>query len=211
MHRHTQQLLATLAAAITLATVVTTATAARLSVTNQQTRIVWTSLRFENGVTLSMSCAVTLEGSFHNATFIKTRGLLIGNITRAAVQNRQCSGGRATILLETLPWHVTYQSFTGTLPTIAGITFNLIRAGFLIEQPELNLCRAVTTLERPARGIANIGAGGVVTGLRADETASIPLTNGPGGFACGLGSGRFSGTGTVTSLGTTNSISIRLI
>jgi hypothetical protein len=213
MQRHIRLLLTGLAATAILAAAVGTASAGRFETSNQQIRVVWRSLELSNSVTPNVvRCAVTLEGSFHSRTIVKVRELLVGYITRANVQNNQCTGGRATVLNETLPWHVTYQSFRGTLPRIETITLNLIRAGFIIEIPGVNNCKAITNVANPARGIINlVAATGVVEGLRADETARIPLTNGPGGLACGLGNGSFSGTGAVTLLGTSNSITITLI
>jgi hypothetical protein len=213
MQRHIRLLLAGLAATAILAAAVGTASAQRLSLSNQQIRVVWTSLELTNSITAStVRCAVTLEGSFHSRTIVKVRELLIGYITRANVQNNQCTGGRATILNETLPWHVTYQSFRGTLPRIEEILLNLIRAGFDIEIPGVNNCKAITSLANPARGIVRIiTASGVVETLRADESASIPLSNAPGGFACGLGVGRFRGAAPVRLLGTNCSIVITLI
>jgi hypothetical protein len=211
MQRHIRLLLTGLAATAVLAAAVGTATAQRLVVSNQQIRAVWSSLELGNSVTSeTLRCPVTLEGSFHSRTIVKTVGSLVGYVTRAAVSNAVCTGGHATILQETLPWHLTYQSFTGTLPNISSVTLNLIRAGFIIETAANN-CRAVTTALRPARGIATVGAGGAVTGLRADETATIPLVNGPGGFACSLATGFFRGVGAVTLLGNTTAISITLI
>jgi hypothetical protein len=214
MHHHMRLLLTSLAATAILALATTTTTANILSISNQQTRIIWSSLELSNTVTTNVvRCAVTLEGSFHNGTIAKIRELLVGYLSRAAVQNNQCTGGRATILSETLPWHLTYNSFRGTLPRIEEVLLNLIRAGFIIEIVGVNSCKAVTSLAIPARGIANLGASGRVESLRADESTSpgIPLTNGPGGFACGLGSSRFSGSASVTQLGSTSSVSVTLV
>jgi hypothetical protein len=214
MQRHIRLLLTGLAATAILAAAVGTATANRLALSNNAIRVVWTSLELSNSVNATVvRCPVTLEGSFHSRTIEKIREKLVGYITRANVQNNQCTGGRATILQETLPWHLTYQSFRGTLPRIETILLNLIRAAFVIEIPGFNNCLAITTIENPARGIVLFEASGNgrVTGLRADETATIPLRNGPGGFACGLATGRFAGTGTVTLLGTNCSIFITLI
>jgi hypothetical protein len=212
MQRHIRLLLTGLAATAILAAAVGTATANRLALSNNAIRVVWRSLELSNSVSTNVvRCAVTLEGSFHSRTIEKIANKLIGYITRANVQNNQCTGGRATVLNETLPWHLTYNSFTGRLPIIETLVLNLIRAGFIVEIPGFNNCKAITSSESPARGIANIGAGGRVENLRADPTARIPLVNGPGGFACGLGTGSFEGTGVVTLLGTNNAISITLI
>jgi hypothetical protein len=213
MQRHIRLLLTGLAATAILAAAVGTASAQRLSISNQQIRVVWRNLELSNTSTANVvRCPVTLEGSFHSRTIVKVRELLIGYITRARVSNEVCTGGRATILQEKLPWHLTYQSFRGTLPRIEEILLNLIRAGFLIEIPGVNNCAATTSLANPARGIALLNTTtGQVTGLRADETARIPLSTAPGGFACGLGSGFFTGTGAVTLLGTNCLIFITLI
>jgi hypothetical protein len=213
MQRHIRLLLTGLAATAMLAAAVGTASAQRLSISNQQIRVVWRSLELANSITTDVvRCAVTLEGSFHSRAFVKVREFLIGYVTRANVQNNQCTGGRATILIETLPWHVTYQSIRAPLPRIPEILLNLIRVGFDIEIPGVNNCKAITSLTSPARVKALLSTTtGQVTGLRAEETARIPLSNGPGGFVCGLGNGSFAGTGAVNVLGTNCLIFITLI
>jgi hypothetical protein len=215
MNRQTQRILTTLTAITILALAITNATANNLRVSNQQIRVTWTGLGLSNNVIRgTFKCPVTLEGSFHSATIRKVAGALIGYISRAAVGNGEppCTGGRATFNQETLPWHLTYASFGGTLPRITELTLNLIRASFIISTSEGNTCRATTTRENPGVDIATRDTTtGAITGLRADESRSIPLVNGPGGIFCGLGEGRFSGSGRVALLGTTNPISITLI
>jgi hypothetical protein len=211
MNRHITLLPTILAATAILAAAVSSANANNLSTSNQQIRVTWSRLSLNTSTILTITCAVTLEGSFHSRTIRKVARSLIGYISRAAVS--QCSGGTATINQETLPWHLTYESFGGTLPNITEITLLLIRASFIIDNASSGrTCRATTTTENPAAGIATRNTTtGAITGLRADESRGIPLVNGPGGLLCGLGTGRFSGTGNVTLLGTTNAISVRLI
>jgi hypothetical protein len=213
MHRHLRLLLTSLAATAILAAAVSSASAQNLSISHQQIRVVWRSLELTNNVTSgTVKCPVTLEGSFHSSTIRKIRKALIGYITRAAVGTAaNCTGGRATINQETLPWHLTYLGFIGRLPNIEFLILLLVRASFIIAPNEGNVCRATTTVENPAAGIATVGGGGAITALRADETFGIPLVNGPGGVFCGLGTGRFSGVGTVSQLGNSNAISVRLI
>jgi hypothetical protein len=50
-----------------------------------------------------------------------------------------------------------------------------------------------------------------MTRLRADESPSIPLVNGPGGAFCGLARGIFTGVGRTSELENTNLVFIRLI
>ncbi len=211
MPHHIRLMLVALTATSILAATITIAHANRFSVSNQQFRVVWANLEASNtAVEGTVRCPLTLEGSFHGKTITKTRGLLVGYVTRPALGNNVCTGGHATILEELLPWHLTYNNFTGTLPTITGITFNLIRDAFIIDLAG-NSCKGLTTVLSPARAIVIPGAGGGITGLRIDETATIPVTNGPGGILCGIGSIFGQGTGRVTLLGTANAISVTLI
>lgn len=207
MRTRTRLLFAGLTAALLLSMAVASATANRLSVSNQRFRIVWAPLVLSNSLGVVIRCPVTMEGSFHSATIAKVRGALIGYVSRATTIPGACTGGRATILQEKLPWHVRYNSFRGNLPNITGVVLDLVGAAFLIEAGGAN-CTTRTTAANPGRGIAELTAG-VITGLRADETAPIPLE---GEFLCAIaGTGNFSGTGTVTLLGAATSITVRLI
>lgn len=181
------------AAALLLALAVGSASANRLSYSEQNFRIVWTRLIFsESGGGFPINCPVTLEGSFHSRTFAKTRDLLGGFITNAVVNNAACSEGHATILRASLPWHVTFQSFTGTLPNITSVRYNLIGAAFQIE-PGLGLvCLASSSVTSPAAGSASREAGGNITSLQPDSSLAIPVT----GALCPE-SGIFSGSGEV--------------
>ncbi|HEX4806912.1 MAG TPA: hypothetical protein VFU94_13520 [Conexibacter sp.] len=206
MRKRSKLLLAGLAASLMLAAAVGSASANNLSMSNQNQRIVWSALNFIAG-TSTVTCAVTLEGSFHERTTAKVIGRLLGYITRATVGT--CVRGSATVLNETLPWHIQYAGFTGRLPTITSVLLNMIGASFAV-QPEGSLrCLARTEANHPSKGEAAVEAG-VITGLRALVEAEIPLT-GEGGLCIFGGSGHFEGTGRVTLLGATTAISIRLI
>jgi hypothetical protein len=137
--------LTALAAALLLANAISTASAGRLSTSNQQFRIAWLGLEFRTAVTIS--CTATLEGSFHNRSIIKRERTLIGFITRAIVNRAACVGGTLSTFngteryngitpANTLPWHVTYESFAGALPNISSIRLLLARARFGIETEE---------------------------------------------------------------------------
>lgn len=105
MHRHARLSLAGLAGAALLALAVGSASAARLSVTSSGFRIVWRSLSFRSTVApeVVLECPVTLEGSFHSATFRKVRGAVIGGVTRAQANSGSCTRGRLALNQETLP------------------------------------------------------------------------------------------------------------
>jgi hypothetical protein len=190
---------AALAAALTLALAVGSASANRLSYSAQGFRIVWTSLTFsESGGNFPISCPVTLEGSFHSRVIAKVRDALVAYITRAIVNNPGCTEGQATILSESLPWHVIYQGFSGTLPSMTGVRHELIGAAFQIE-PGLGIsCLARSTSTSPAAGDATREAGGNITSLTPDSSLAIPVT----GTACPT-AGIFSGSGEVFVLGST--------
>lgn len=193
MRNRTRAACVALAAAFTLALAVGSASANRLSYSSQAFRIIWTSLTFSgSGGGFVITCPVTLEGSFHSATVAKVREAQVASITRATVNNAGCAEGQATILAESLPWTVTYQSFTGTLPSIATVRHNLIGAAFQIEAGLGVICLARSTAERPAAGEAAREAGGAITSLTPDGSLAIPVT----GTACPR-AGIFSGSGEV--------------
>src|SRR5438270_9952949 len=116
--RHSKLLIAVFSATVMMALAVSSASAAHLSTGNQNFRTVYTSLNFAepSGFFGTISCRVTMEGSFHSATIAKVIGSLIGYVTRATAAT--CTGGGATINQPSLPWHVRYGGFTGTLPSI---------------------------------------------------------------------------------------------
>ena len=188
-----------LVAALGLALAVGSASANRLSYSNQAFRIIWTSLTFsEAGGNFPIRCPVTLEGSFSSATMNKTREAVVGSITNAAVNNAGCTEGQATILTETLPWQVRFESFTGTLPNITGVRHYLIGAAFQVE-PGLGIrCLARSSERFPAAGNATREAGGNITTLEPDSSLAIPVT----GTACPE-AGIFSGSGEVFVQGST--------
>ncbi len=140
MRHHARLLLAVPVCAVALAACVGTASARRFALNAQAFRIAWRSLRFFAGEGLpSGACPVTMEGSFHSRTISKVCGGLVGYISRAIVGPQTeppctfANGAESVrILTAGLPWHLRYDSFTGTLPTINTIKWELIGAGVLI-------------------------------------------------------------------------------
>jgi len=200
-----------LALTAALATVALTATmgvasANRLSIDDQDFDIRWARLNFTGaGGSINVSCEVTLLGRFHSATITKTRGSLIGFIDHVSVNTPGCVGGQGIPLTEALPWHVRYDSFTGTLPRITTVRLALVGARFLITASGTT-CTATTTETNPAFGTGAVSATGQITSLAA--SGSIPLS---GPFLCSLASpGSFSGSGVVEDLAG-NLLFVRLI
>ncbi len=156
--------LTALMAALLLASAVNIASAGRLSTSNQNFRVTWSRLEFQSAVTIR--CQVTLEGSFHARSIAKVERTLIGGITRADVKEESCTGGTARAN-SPFPWHVTYESFEGTLPTITAVNLLLQRFLFTISATIIGIrvtCRY--GLERDnITGRANLNAERAVTTL----------------------------------------------
>ncbi len=206
MHNRIMLTLAGIAAILAMALSINTASANRLSLSHLTTRAIFNPIEFRGGVG-AWSCRLTLEQSFHSATITKTVGALLGYVTGATIQ-RPCSAGEITILSETLPWHLQYGGFTGTLPQFRGLILNMLGLAFRVNESVFGIsCLARSTQERPFVSIAEgieweRHGNGIIRTLVADQSKEIP---------CGSFAGRFGGTATVTeSAGSTN-VLIRLI
>lgn len=190
---------AALTAALVLAAAVGAASANRLSISERNFTSVWTvPLSGSGGGEITAECPVTINGSFHSASFAKVREGLVGHIYRAAVGSPCVSGGM-TVLTETLPWHVTYEAFRGVLPRITGVAVRLIGASFRVtENFGVNVCLFRTTATNPGKMIMELNETGAIIGLRADESTTIPMT---GPFPCELteNASIFRGTANMTN------------
>jgi hypothetical protein len=182
-----------LVAATTL--VVGTASAGRLSVSSSGFRAYWSSLWFlERGTTLIAGCEITLEGSFHSRTIRKVIDTLIGYITRVKIRH-PCAGastvyaydgieelgGGSGPLTNTLPWHVAYDGFAGTLPSIEKIftLFTGMRFEFM------DFFRQQATYGGPASNITLewfLGARGAVDAIQPERNARLTKTAGAAFF-----------------------------
>lgn len=212
------RLLALLAATGALAAVTSAASANRLSVSARTLRAAW--FEFEIKGSLTVRCRATLEGTFHASTFSKVVGSLIGYFTRASLA-RPCIGGTAwfyngsevnevlglSTLSNSLPWHIRYDRFGGTLPIpwsvsvlVEGIRL-LVRATFF-GIPILCVYSAP--------GIAPIRMT-----LENNEGRVVWLRPEPGSFLSKerevCPSATLEGVGNVTQLGEISSITVTLI
>jgi hypothetical protein len=174
--RITLWLTATTAAALLLVAIATNASARTLSTSAIFWRAEWSSLDFSGGGG-TIRCKVTLEGSFHSRTIAKVARALIGAVSRAIFAH-PCTGGEEWADNGTeaeplgtapnrLPWHLTYESFTGTLPNISAINLLLSRVSLVLRATVLGL----TCQSRDGRAEDNITliaareAGGGITSL----------------------------------------------
>ena len=77
------------------------------------------------------------------------------------------------MLSETLPWHVRYDSFAGTLPDITSVSLRVIGMALLVRPTGLLSCLYQTESGAPARLVAVRETIGVITSLRFEEASSI--------------------------------------
>jgi hypothetical protein len=187
MRTRSKLVLAALVATACLAVAVGTANARRIEFSEQHIRAVWSIERAHfkgSNAAFAIECELTIEGSFHSRTLSKVCGQLIGYITVAEAPNL-CIGGEIAILNgveplpgggtapNTLPWHVRYHSFSGTLPTIERIRIQIIGAAILMWDALIE-CLYQSTAAKPLFAILHIVAGTLTT-LQWDETSPIPL------------------------------------
>jgi len=210
MKTYVKLMLVAATATVVLGASVSTASARRIEVSSQRFHQVWSSLNFV-GQFATVKCPVTLEGSFHSKTTSKVIGQLVGYISRVTVGNSSCTSGHATALTETLPWHITYEGFSGILPRITEIHLLLVGAAFRFELLG-GSCLARTTTTEPAEGWIFIEPNtGQVTQLEPNRNRLI--TNSAG---CLAGStGHFEGLSEVfaggVESGNTTRITVRLV
>jgi len=195
-----------------LMTVTGSALARTLSLSNTNFRVVWTPLTlYEPFNFFTIRCNVTLEGSFHERTFAKVFGTLVGYVTRAAISH-PCTGGEAWFWNGTegaltgassLPWHLRYEGFSGTLPSIASVSLTITRPKQTISS---GIC--LGTFEKASWGmVASRSPGGTLNWSSA-TTGGVTWTRLAG--ECPEPAARGT-SGTVTLLGTTTAITLTLI
>ena len=158
----------------------------------------------------TVRCNVTLEGSFAGKTFTKASSTVISNVLQASFGS--CTGGRVSVLAETLPWTTDYVSFAGTLPFITQISVALTGAGISIEPTGLgSACLLRSEARAPIKGIAatsrEVEGGLEIPTMRADETVRYALT---GNFFCSASTGTLRGRGGELG-GTTETAVVKLI
>jgi len=205
MHTRIKLTLIGLSAALLMATAVGTASAGRLSFSHAElVRASFAAIRYQLLGITGAECPVTLESSFHSRTYSKTVGTLVGYVTRASLG--RCITGSATILSETLPWHIQYGGFNEALPRPKPIN-NVIGLSLRINNALSGSCLARSTATEPIVYISEptyeAGGNGIIERITVDETKRIECV--------GIGRGNFKGEGTITeSAGVRNEL-VRLI
>lgn len=183
--------LAGLAAALVLSIAVTSAHAERLSVSSRNFTVVWARLtKVTTGGFGPIECPITVSGSYHSSTISKVLGALIGFINRASVDSSGCTGGRETVNLESLPWHIRYRAFSGSLPNITSIVWGAVGVKWTLEAAGVS-CTTQSTAANPWVFLSNLSSGRLVS-VTAESSAGVPLR---GSFFCSFaGNGSLQGT-----------------
>ena len=224
MNKHLKHHIAAITAATTLLALLATAAPARnFSTSNQNVRVVWSEIDFASPIA-TITCSLTFEGSFHYRSIVKRERALIGHIT-AAIVRRPCRNGEAWAangreahprlgtLANTLPWHITYEGFTGTLPNITSIHF-LVRGGrFTIHTIFDSLCLYGDANDNiTGRGNRELVTGAITELEPVAGRTTARLVNRLGAGECPA-AGTFGNRrpGVVTLLNTTTRITITLI
>jgi hypothetical protein len=163
------------AALIVLLCIVTEqASASGFSLSEQRFETVFSPLTLrgiEGGSAFVVQCNVTLEGSFESRTFPIDRGALeVGVVTRASIGGCNAEGARIVFLTETLPWSVTFASYTGTLPRIATIRYELRGLRLLVEATPFMACLYRSTQATPAVYVWGLAEGPVLEYTMAEES-----------------------------------------
>jgi len=179
--RTLRMLVAVLGATAFLGALVSTATARNVSVTETRSTATFARVQMRGGFGTS-SCNLTLTQVLHSRTMSKVLESLAGLITEAFTGG--CEAGSATILRETLPWHVRYAGFVGQLPNFEAIITHVIGVAFRIREPFGIECLFTSSASSPIVGTYNREAGGRIS--TATTGGTLPST-------CGR-NGTFSGT-----------------
>jgi hypothetical protein len=123
---------------------------------------------------IEIICDSTMVKDVHSL-IPKTVGALFGFVTDLRFANCRESvlGGAAVVRPLELPWHIQYQSFTGTLPRITFVLVKIVNARILIEARPL---RCLYRGDIPIFKSGRIGANGLtVESLISLEDNQLPL------------------------------------
>jgi hypothetical protein len=159
MHTRIKPLFVALTAALIFGAAVS-ASATRLASSSDTFRTAFARLEWVSNFFFTIQCQFTVEGRYHSRTISKVNESLIGYVTSAYFGS--CTGGSFAVAGESLPWHVRYRGFTGTLPRIETITQGIIGARF-----RMGTCELTTSASSPGIYTLNHEFGGIITEVRA--------------------------------------------
>jgi len=147
-------------------------TASARTLTYSEARLTSNFARVEfSGASGTTRCNVTLAGVLHSRTLGKVLESLVGLITEARVGGCDAGTGSATILTATLPWHIRYNGFGGTLPNISQLRTKVIGSAFRVREPNGLECLVTSTAAQPTNGNYTV-SGGVITAAEMEGSFS---------------------------------------
>jgi len=151
-------------------------------------------------------CAITLGVTFPSRTFTKTINGQIGEMNSGWL--RECEGGGATLLTETLPWRVLYGGFIGSLPNMIGFYIRVVGMGIRISPSGGVTCLGTSTVSDPAEfRLDLVERETQIAGIRALNEGGIPIS----GLFCSSGDYvKFNGQGEVYT-GSETRVRLRLV
>jgi len=200
--------LTALMAAMLLASALSTASARNLEVSNQRFRVTWSRIELGSS-SFTIRCQLTLEGSMHSRTIPKIERLLVGAITRIHMKEESCTGGVGRPE-QPPPWHISYEGFTGTLPSISTVRFLSSRWVFAVIALGVT-CKYGTSTQNITGSISLNGSGEAVNEVPLAGRNVANLLEG-GGFCPATATMTSESTdGVITVLNSTERIRIRLI
>jgi len=196
-----------------------TASAGRLEPSSLGFLAQWRSLEVVSPIGVTVRCPVTLDGSFHTRTIQKIERSLIGYVTLAIVHQAACTSGRGaafngsetyngTTTPQTLPWHVTYESFRGSLPAIESLRSLLSRMRFGLTVPGICTGQYGTATDNLS-GDISLSSGVAVTTTPTATRNIVSLSRTDGGICPARGT--MENVANVTQLSSSARITVRLI
>jgi len=171
-----KMIIALVGATMFFSVVVASASARNFSISERRLSATFARVEFSGGFG-TIRCNITLSRTLHGGTIPKVLETLIGYMTAASVGG--CEAGSATILSETLPWHLRYVGFLGRLPDIIGIIRRIVGWAMKIREPFGIECLSTSTAASPVTETMNREAGGRLTSLTLGGT--VPTSCGING------------------------------
>lgn len=120
MNRPRKAILSAFVAVLALAACAPGAIAGRIRSDDDDFKMIWIGLKLVLNNGGEIACDATLLGRFHSTTIVKTANLLIARLPLADTREERCIGGPLVFSAST-PWVVSYEGYTGMLPSLGNI------------------------------------------------------------------------------------------
>jgi hypothetical protein len=196
--------------AMTMVVICSAASASRLEIPNGSRGFRFGRINSTEFITTmgSINCELQLSGTWRSRTITKSAGAVIGEVNTGQLVN--CSEGQIGLMLTTgtIPWEVRYSSYTGTLPEITSVTFQVVGFRILIRPIGGISCLYRSTAEAPLVFNAPVTRERIFDRAVIVNASRIPL-NAPTMGCPGILEIR--GEGSMTVAGEFASVQIRLI